>query len=92
MSCTNCSHAKTDHLTGKCVNRQTRFNPAIGAVVTLCPCKTFDEKKKGAADAGGFPATVYGLTAPAESVGTAPAELTTHHAPSTNTTATRKGK
>ena len=91
MICTNCSHAKVDHLTGKCVNRKTRFDPALGALTTLCPCKTFDEKKKGAAPAVVLPAAdVAAAPANTESVGTAPEELTTESEASTETTPSRR--
>lgn len=82
-----CGHSKTDHLTGRCVNRTTRFDAASGGTVAVqCSCKKFaepEEKKKRAkaAPAGGFPATDAGA---AESVGTAPAAL---DEPSNETTA-----
>lgn len=42
-SCT-CGHSRTDHLTGRCVNRQMRFDPAVGGTVaTQCRCKKFTE-------------------------------------------------
>ena len=46
----SCGHSKTDHLTGRCVNRRMRFDPAVGGTVaTQCPCKRFDEGVEQAA-------------------------------------------
>ena len=84
-----CGHSKTDHLTGRCVNRTMRFNAASGGTVAnRCGCKKFT----AAAVESAIPPIEEIAAAPTESAGTAPAELATESEPSTETTAHRRKK
>lgn len=45
MLCSNCSHARADHATGRCVHAEMHHDPATGAVIDRCRCKSFNYDK-----------------------------------------------